>query len=282
MALLAQSGLAVEKRFDCAALCCDCAEEHFCETHFDHLNSRTPGGHYLVMGTDSHRAKVVGNGNALAAYYDTLTEGWKKMTGAAKAEVIHKAVLKNYTKTGPRPEWLVINEISAGMWPEEPNYRKWLVEVLATLKTKYRYSVVVCAPFTHPGAHDTDWQAVSANAYVGIECYLSGKLIMEQTNSVEWCEKMDRAAKTGFEKRGVPAAKLFLVEHFASTGPEKAWGRSGVTRAEWEKALYYRAQAAHKVVFAGFVSYAWGRNAMQASEEEVLRFEDIYSQQRLP
>ena len=93
---------------------------------------------------------------------------------------------------------------------------------------------------------------------------------------------MYRDAKTAFEKRGVPANKLFLVEHFAQTTPEKGWGRQGVSRAEWEKALLCRSQAAHRAAFAGFVSYAWGRNLMKVSDEEVMHFEDLYSQQKLP
>ncbi len=282
VAVISLTGFCVERRFDVATLCCNCEDYHYCESHFDHLNQRTAGGHCLVMGTDAHRSKITANGNVLAAYYDTLTESWKKMSGAEKADVIHQTVLKNFTKTGPKPGWLILNEISAGTWPAEEEYRRWVVAVASTLRHKYKYSVVICAPFTHPGAHDADWQALAAQAYIGIECYLGGKTIQDHTNSLDWCEQEYRNAKEGFEKRGIPAASLFLVEHFAHTTPEKNWGRQGVSRTEWEKALTVRSQAAHRVAFAGFVSYAWGWNAMKVSDEEVMHFEDLYLRQKLP
>ena len=276
---------ALENRFDIETFCCECTvENHFCEPQFEALNWHATNGHYLVMGSDSHREQIAAQGNALAIYYDVFNEGCEKMTAAEKADAIEKYSQKHFTSTGPRPQWIILNEISASKWPTNAAYRKWVVDVLSALKNKYKYSAVLCAPFDRPAAHPEDWQAVAANAYVGIECYLSGKAIEEHKFSPAWCETQYRISKNKYAHLGVPADRLFLVEHFANTedAPDRKWGRQGVTREEWDKAITIRSAALHKVGFAGFMSYCWSKNRMKVSDEELIHFENTYRAQTLP
>jgi hypothetical protein len=259
-------------------------ENHFCEPQFDALNWPSTNGHYLVMGSDSHRAEITSRGNELAIYYNVFNEGCEKMTGVEKADAIESYSRANFTKTGPRPHWLILNEISAGKWPTDSAYRKWVVEVLSALKNKYKYSIVLCAPFDRPAAHPEDWQAVAANSFIGIECYLSGKAIKAHGFSTNWCEARYRASKEKYARLGVPGVRLFMVEHFANTedAADRPWGRQGVTPAEWDAAIAVRSVALHKAGFAGFVSYCWAKNRMKVSDDELIHFENTYKSQSLP
>ena len=239
------------------------------------------------MGSDSHRDEITAHGNALAIYYNTFNVGSEKISGAEKAAEIRRqySLLTNFISgSGPRPQWLIINEISASKWPTNEHYRKWAVEVVSTLKNKYKYSVVLCAPFARPAAHPEDWQAIAASADIGIECYLSGKAIRTHDFSASWCESQYRISKDKYTHLGVPADRLFLVEHFANTedAADRNWGRQGVSHEDWDKAIAVRSAASHKVGFAGFLSYCWAKNRMKVSDDELIHFENTYQAQRLP
>jgi hypothetical protein len=272
-------------RFDVVTFCCDCpVEDRLCQPQFDALNWTNAAGHYLAMGTDEHRAQVTAAGNGLAIYYDVFNEGADKMTAGEKAAWIESYARGRFTESGPRPQWLILNEISAGKWPGDAAYRQWVVGVVSDLKNKYDFSVALCAPFAHPGAHAADWQAVATNAYIGIECYLSGKAIRDHGFSTNWCEAQYKLAKEKYLHLGVPANRLLLVEDFANTEdvPDKTWGRQGVSGEDWARAIAVRSAALHKVGFVGFISYAWSKNAMRASDEDLIRFENAYKAQVLP
>jgi hypothetical protein len=272
-------------RFDVVTFCCNCPiENHLCEPQFDALNWTNSIGHYLAMGSDEHRAEVTATGNELAVYYDVFNEGADKLTATEKAASIEGYAQKLFTKTGPRPRWLILNEISAGKWPADAAYRKWAADVASLLHNKYKFSVVLCAPFSHPGAHADDWQAVAANATIGIECYLSGKAIRDHGFSTNWCEAQYRIAKQKYMHLGVPADRLFLVEDFSNTedAPDKTWGRQGVPAEDWARAIAVRSVALHKVGFTGFISYGWSGDRMKVPDEELVHFEEVYRSQVLP
>ncbi len=112
--------------------------------------------------------------------------------------------------------------------------------------------------------------------------YLSGKEVNANGNSVSWCQTQYQAAVSAYGALGVPKNRLFLFEHFANTDASVGYGRGGVSVAGWHNAIKARAIAAKNVGFAGFVSYAWGGNAMHAPEADRLAFMDTYNQQQLP
>jgi hypothetical protein len=272
-------------RFDVVTFNCGGpVEDHFCESQFDIINWRAADGHYLAMGSDEHRAQITARGNGLAIYYDVFNDGSEKVTAAQKAASIEAYAQSRFTKTGPRPNWLILNEISAGKWPADAAYRKWVADVISILHNQYKFSVVLCAPFQRPAAHAEDWQAIATNAYIGIECYLSGKAIKEHGFSTNWCEAQYRAAKDKYTHLGVPFDHLFLVESFANTedAADRPWGRQGVSLEDWDKAIAVRSAALHTVGFPGFISYACSKNRMKVSDEELIHFESIYKAQVLP
>lgn len=276
---------ALQNRFDVVTFCCDCPiENHLCQPQFDALNWRAQNGHYLAMGTDAHRNQIRSQGNQLAIYYDVFNDGYPKMTAMDKANSIEEYAETRFTHAGARPEWIILNEISASRWPTDAAYRDWVARVVGILNLKYNFSVVLCAPFARPGAHAKDWRMVAANAEIGIECYLGGKAIKDHGFSTNWCEAQYRASKEKYMQMGVPSDSLFLVEDFSNTesAPDKTWGRQGVSAGDWDRAITVRSAAAHQVGFAGFIGYGWSGDAMKVPDEELVHFENTYRSQILP
>jgi hypothetical protein len=276
---------ALESRFDVVTFCCDCPiERHLCQPQFDALNLQAKNGHYLAMGSDAHRNEIIAHGNQLAVYYNVFNDGCGTMTAAEKALGIEGYAQSRFTQNGARPRWLILNEISAGRWPKDAAYRKWVVDVMAILRNKYQFSPVLCAPFARPGAHAEDWRAIATNACIGIECYLGGKAIKDHGFSTNWCEDQYRAAKQKYMRLGVPADRLFLLEDFANTedAADVSWGRQGVSAEDWDRAITVRSAALHQVGFTGFISYGWSGDRMKVPDNELVHFEETYRKQMAP
>ena len=268
-------------RFDVATFCCPCTiTNHFCETQFEALNWVSANGHYLAMGTDWRRTEVEGNGNRLAFYYNTLNNGWTQMNGSEKADQIWNLANANFPDGVP--QYFFLNEISAGLWPANAEYRAWVHDVVHALKHTYGVDTIVASPFQNPGRNDSDWQAVSEDAYIAVEAYLSGLEIKNAKFSLEWCETEYRNSKQSYFNRGVPESKLMLIEHFGQTTDGTGWGRAGVPFEDWDYAIIIRSMAARNVGFVGFLSYAWGKNAMEVSDEELIHSEETYREMPLP
>ena len=272
-----------DKRFDIVTFCCPCQpDDHLCQPQFDHLNWVSTNGHMICMGTDTHRSEVNANGNFLGAYINDLNTGYGSITGTQRADQIQQSLVSNFTNTGVITKWVILNEISAGLWPDTQAYRTWVTDVVKTLKNTYNHEVIVCSPFANPGQNNTDWQAVSSYAYIGVECYLSGQEINAHSNSVSWCQTQYQNSKNSYLARGVPSSQIYLVEHFGQTVTDTGWGRSGCSYAGWDNAINARSTAAHNVGFAGFVTFAWSKNAMLVSDTDLLHFEDTYRAKILP
>src|SRR5215831_2529862 len=163
-----------ELRFDVLTLDCS-GTAPVCQYHLDHLNVPTTNGYYLAMGTDAHRLELATNGNALAIYYNTFNAGYSTNSGAQQAAMIDAQMTPLFTTSGPKPNWIVLNEISSSLWQTDPVYRGWVHDVVHALRTTYGYNVILYSPFPNPAANDSDWQNVTADAYIGIENYLSGE-----------------------------------------------------------------------------------------------------------
>ena len=278
---IARSAYAVpDLKFDVVTLCCNCGD--VCTNHLDHLNLPHTNGHYIAMGTDTHRYELATNGNALAVYYNTLNDGWTTNSGAVQASNINYYAVSRFTATGPRPNWVVLNEISSGLWPSDSAYRTWVHDVVHALKTTYGFNVIVYSPFPNPGANAADWQAVATDAYIGIENYLSGSEVAGQNFSASYCQSQYQSSINSYTGLGVARAKLMLGEHFSQTLAGTSYGRAGVSSNDWDKVILARNQGAQNVGFAGFLSYAWGGNAMGITEEEQLEHEDDYCSNNLP
>ncbi|HSU54024.1 MAG TPA: immunoglobulin domain-containing protein, partial [Candidatus Dormibacteraeota bacterium] len=271
---------APDLKFDVVTFCCNCGD--ICTNHFDHLNFPTTNGHYLAMGGDTHRLQLATNGNALAVYFNTLNDGWTTNSGAQQASNINQYAVSLFTTTGPRPDWVVLNEISSGLWPSDASYRAWVRDVVHALRTTYGFNVIVYSPFPNPGNFGSDWQAVATDAYVGIENYLSGSEVQGQGFSVSYCQSQYQSSVNSYTGLGVPKAKLMLGELFGQTTTGTSYGRAGIASNAWDQVITARNQAVQNVAFAGFLSYAWGGNSMGITETEQLEHEDAYRTNNLP
>jgi hypothetical protein len=254
----------------------DRSVDHFGQTQFDHLNARWPGGRFMCMGTDNHRAEIVANGNALGVYYNNLTVNIGGSDGFGRADDIQQYIDTNFTHFGLQPTYVVLNEISGSLWPNTPSYRQWVKDCVWKLHVVYGHEVILFSPFPNPGANGADWQYVSKYAYIGVEKYLSGATINANGNSVAWCLSQYQSSRQSYTNFGVPASRLILGEDFALTAAGTSYGRSGVSFANWDAALLARTQAEVQAGFGGFISYAWGKNAMQDTEANMVHFEDTY------
>ncbi len=286
-ALLAATAInlqaAPDLKFDIVTFCCPCSvDSHICQPQFDHLNFPSTNGHFIAMGTDAHRMDLATNGNALAIYYNTFNDGYGTNSGDVEAGLIDQYGINNFTSTGPKPNWIVLNEISTSLWQSDATYRAWAELVVRTLKNTYGYNVILYAPFANPGNFASDWQSIAADAYIGIENYLSGEEVKAQGFSVSWCQSQYQSSITSYTALGVPRGKLMLGEEFPQSVAGTGYGRSGVSSNDWDTAILTRNQAALNVAFAGFLSYAWGGNQMLVTDDELIEHEDTYRTNFLP
>jgi hypothetical protein len=281
--LVAPARATPDQRFDVVTFCCPCSvDSHICQTQFDHLNFPTTNGHYIAMGTDAHRLELAINGNPLAIYYNTFNDGYPTNSGAQQAALIDQYAVSGFTSTGPKPDWIVLNEISSGLWQSDATYRAWAGAVVHALKNTYGYNVILYAPFANPGANASDWQAIAADAYIGIENYLSGSAVKANGFSISWCQSQYQSSIASYTGLGVSRAKLMLGEEFPQTTTGTQYGRSGVSSNDWDTVIVVRTQAAQNVGFAGFLSYAWSGNAMLVPDDELIHYEDTYRTNQLP
>jgi len=272
-------------RFDVVTFCCNCSgNDSLCQGQFDALNFPTPNGHYIAMGSDTYRTNLLANGNLLAIYYNNFDSDWSDSppTAAEEAAAINQYSTSLFTVTGPRPNWVVLNEISSGTWPTDQTYRTWVEGVVQALHTTYGYSVIVYSPFANPANNSADWQTVAANAYIAVENYLSGQEILAENFSISWCQGVYQSSITNYNALGVPTSQLILGENFSQTLANAGYGRSGVSSNDWDNAINARSQAALNASFAGFIGYAWDGDDMEVSENEMISYENIYAANPLP
>lgn len=277
-------GTAVRK-FDVATLSCgmgqlECPSDDdqcFCAPHFASLN--VGPSHFIATGSDNNKELVWAAGNFQSVYVNDLNTNWPA-GGQARADTL-MADLEELFDCGI-PEWFIVNEISAGLWPDDPAYRDFVIEFATAMDVDYDKSVVIAAPFDTPGNHASDWNALADHAFVGAEVYLSGKEVNGSGNSVSWCRGEYQDAVDAYGALGVPLSRLFLVEHFGQTESDKTWGRAGVSAAGWHNAIEARSAASHDIDFAGYVSYAWSWNLMHDTDANRLAFQETYVAQDLP
>lgn len=264
---------------------------HFGQAQFNVLNYPSINGNYMMTSTDMHRPEMTANNNALAEFYNNFLADYntqyRSTTGLdaiAEADAINSYTNKNSTKTGSRPNWMILNEISASVWPDisqkGTDYRKWVIDVVTRLHDTYGYDVVTYSPFANPGNNAADWQALAAKSYIGVENYLSGEEVMshgtDYASRKTWAQAQYAWSKTAFGNLGVASSRLFLGEEFANTVSGTAWGRAGLSASDWDTVIQIRQDAILGAGYTGFLAYAWGSNGMGITEAEQIQHEYWY------
>src|SRR3954464_9784040 len=117
---------------------------HFGQAQFNVLNYPSINGNYMMTSTDNHRPEMTANNNALAEFYNNFLADYntqyRSTTGldaVAEADAINAYTVKNSAKNGARPTWLILNEISASVWPDTTqkgtDYRNWVIDAVTRL-----------------------------------------------------------------------------------------------------------------------------------------------------
>src|SRR5206468_7919929 len=120
------------------------------------------------------------------------------LDGNAEADKINSYTVSNSMKNGPRPNWIILNEISTSVWQDITqkgiDYRNtYVIDAVTRLHDVYGYDVVTYSPFATVGtARAAEWQAVAAKSYIGVENYLSGAEVMgggsDYASRVAWAQ----------------------------------------------------------------------------------------------
>src|SRR5215213_2980754 len=94
-------------------------ETGFQQPHFDVLNYPSINGNYMNTSTDAHRPEMLANNNDLAEFYNWVQQRYDAHAtkdGNLSADEIDAYVVTNSANNGPKPTWLVMNEISSSLW----------------------------------------------------------------------------------------------------------------------------------------------------------------------
>lgn len=274
-------------------------DTNFQQAQFNVLNYPSINGNFMMTSTDNHRPEMVANGNALAEFYNNFNADYnhptaERRTPTEEAAFINTYVTNNSTKNGPRPEWLILNEISSSQWQLNPGvpslseHRTWVIDTVTLLNDVYGYKVITYSPYETVGtANAPSWQALAAKSYIAIESYQSGTEVWNSgsTNAARlaWAQGKYQNSKNTYLAAGIPQSKLFVSEHFANnaaitdTGAAAGWGRAGLaSAADWDTVIQLRQDAIYNVGFAGFLAYNWGGNGMGVTQAEQIQHEYYY------
>jgi autotransporter-associated beta strand protein len=300
---IALSASAYDLRFDYTSF-----ETGFGQSQFNVLNYPSVNGSYMMTSTDNHRPEMVANGNALAEFYNNFNADYnhptaERRTPSEEAAHINTYTLNNSTKNGPRPEWLILNEISSSQWQLNPGapslseHRTWVIDTVTLLNDVYGYKVITYSPYETVGtANAPSWQALAAKSYIGIESYQSGTEVWNSgTNNASrlaWVQSKYQSSKNTYMAAGVSESRLFISEHFANNAATyvdnqgnthtTGWGRAGLaSAADWDTVIQLRQDAILNVGFPGFLAYNWGGNAMGITQAEQIQHEYYYRTRRV-
>jgi hypothetical protein len=264
--------------------------DRYDENMFAVHNTPNPGGYLFMMGSDTHRSELAAQGNTLGIYFNNLTVNIQETNPQVMINTIQAWCMNNYTSTGLVPTWISLNEISASLWPSDSVYRGWLKTVVHALHVQYGHEVIVFSPFANPGANGADWQAVTKDAYVGVENYLSGYEMETHGFSVSWAQSQYQTSINAYGNLGVPGSRLIETEDYSMTnGPDSGYavtgyGRDGVSYDNWDTTITNRIAALDNLSgsYFGFCGYAWSKNAMLDTEADQIHFIQTFRAQPLP
>jgi hypothetical protein len=254
-----------------------------------------PSPHFLVMGSDAHRAEIEATGNHLALYFNSLNDGWSATSGSAGADAAWLWANANFS--GSPPTWFVVNEVSRAGWEGEGSdgdgsrYRAYVVDFVTRLARHYGRKVILCTPYVTPppasqggkaAAQAASWKAIAREAIIAAEVQMTGAAVEADTDlpTTAIGNTVAAYAALGIDTR----QRLMIVDNFSNTKPGTEFGRAGASIAEWETAIDLRAHAyrAWSSHLRGYLSYGWAGNEMGSTSHTRIEFEQRYGAQSLP
>jgi len=265
--------LAQDKRYEYASF-----GSNFNTTDLSILNWQSPNGHFEMMSTDTHRSDLAATGNTQAEFFNWFENAYESQQpgqkdGNAGADIIDEYVVKESQTTGPKPNWIYLNEISFSQWPVSSDYRTWVINCVTRLRDFYHYNVVTYSPFfTNPTTgFNSSWQALVSTggpykSFIGVESYISGQSVKNNGFNVTTTQNTYQSGINAYLSRTtVTAPGLFMSEHMGTSVSGEFFGSGGLNDADWIQAIIVRQQALHNIsvagttnTYSGFNAYSWG------------------------
>jgi hypothetical protein len=213
------------------------ANPHFGQAQFNVLNYPSINGNYMMTATDDHRPEMLANNNQLAEFYNWLQQRYDAHTtkdGNVSADEIH-AYVQNYSPTLSSPKWLILNEMSTSLWPNNATYRAWLIQTATKLHDTYGYNVVTYTTFAGAPGQGADFRALAAKSYIGVENYLSGQEIMnhgtDYASRVAWAQAQYECRRRYTETSASVRIACSSASTSATPTPRPAGAAAGSRRA---------------------------------------------------
>ncbi|HWB53805.1 MAG TPA: dockerin type I repeat-containing protein [Tepidisphaeraceae bacterium] len=287
LAILAGSAHATDLRFDVVTF----NSKAQAAGQLPNLNFPSVNGHIINMGSSNYVGQISGNGNTLGIYYDTLTSTYSPGISAHdSAETIEGWVEKQFD-SADRGGWLVLNEVSNGLWTGSngDDYRNWLVNLVQILKNgdnsnpahpiPAHTGVILFTPFNNPGStYANIWNTISQYAYIGDECYVNAPTVQAAGYSISAVQQTyQHSYNSWVYNANVPASRLILGEEFTNSEAGNGYGADGLSGADWQEAIEVRNLAIYNVGFGGFIGYAWGKNAQGSDYPTLQSYENAYA-----
>ncbi|HEX5472968.1 MAG TPA: hypothetical protein VFW73_13835 [Lacipirellulaceae bacterium] len=255
-------------------------------------------GHIDLLGGSTYQSTLTAKGNTLGIYYNNFNSGEPFTTYPNPhdmAVAIQTYVNQYWTTPGSQSGWIALNEVSSSNWQNNPvnsagyDYHTWCIDVVALLKNgdssdsshivPAHTGVILWAPFGTPGSGNrSSWQAIAQYAYIADERYIDGATVQSEGYSVSAVQSYyQQSFNAWVNNAGIPADRLILSEEYTNSLAGNGYGANGLSGEAWQAAIECRNLAAYNVGFAGYVGYAWGKNAQGSSTDTLISYENSYA-----
>ncbi len=262
------------------------------------LSFPSANGHSDLLGGSTYQSTLAAKGNTLGIYYNNFNSGGPFTTYPNPhdmAEAIQTYVNQYWTTPGSQSGWIALNEVSSSDWQNNPvnsagyDYHSWCIDVVALLKNgdssdpshivPAHTGVILWAPFGTPSsANRSSWQAIAQYAYIADERYIDGATVQSEGYSVPAVQNFyQQSFNAWVNNAGVPANRLILSEEYTNSSAGNGYGANGLSGEAWQAAIECRNLAAYNVGFAGYVGYAWSKNAQGSSSDTLISYENAYA-----
>jgi hypothetical protein len=262
------------------------------------LSFPSANGHINLLGGSTYQSTLTAKGNTLGIYYNNFNSNTPFTTYPDPhdmAVAIQTYVNQYWTTPGSQSGWIALNEVSSSNWQNNPvnsagyDYHTWCIDVVALLKNgdssdpahivPAHAGVILWAPFGTPGSGNrSSWQAIAQYAYIGDERYIDGATVQSEGYSIPAVQNYyQQSFNAWVNNAGVPADRLILSEEYTNSLAGNGYGANGLSGEAWQTAIECRNLAAYNVGFAGYVGYAWSKNAQGSSTDTLISYENAYA-----
>lgn len=290
LVLSAQLAGAMDMRFDVATVNNSGDDtDWFGTSQLPALNFPSVNGHNIEQGGTSEQSAIQAAGNTLGVYYDTFDDLYSSTeTPAAAVATIQSWIKSHFGNSTETGAWLVLNEVNGSVLESSSGsaYQTWLVGTMQALHNAgYNNVILYTSNSLANQASKSTWQGIAQYAYVADEAFIDGPVVEADNYSVATLQNSyQNMFNTWTQTAGVPASKLIAGEDFSVNTylASNYWGADGISGTQWEMAIEARDLAIHNIPFAGFIGYAWDKDAQATGNPSVdlanqLAYEEAYA-----